>query len=149
MLWQPRWYLFKQLEWRPEMTSCHETCHCWQVWLAGGCQSMSGDYTYLILWKILDICWPCNAKKKLKEEIPFSKAIWHLFFLHKAKWSREIKFHWPARTWRHLSPHCLSHLLSTHTHTQKKLFTIQTHHFLYFLLPLCPDFPLEPSFIHC
>lgn len=131
VLWQvcsrPRWYLFKQLERRLEMTSWHETYHRWQVWQAaklqvggGGLlgQAMSGDQTHLVSWKILGILSSCCRSAT----VIFSQS--KSYEIHDSgsflrdlseEWSREIKFHWPARTWSPLSPRSLSQLLSTHS----------------------------------
>lgn len=143
VLWQvcsqvPRWYLFKQLERRLEMTSWHETCPRWQVWQAAKLQVGGGAGSSYVRWSNIPgivenirnisftlplplcniICRTFPMQKKVVRFLILKVFLWNLSWgapaeLQHVKWSSEIKFHWPAWTWFPLSPHSLSQLLSS------------------------------------
>lgn len=168
-----RWYLFRQLEQHPEMTSWHKTYHCWQAAKVqvGWSRAMTGDQRYLLLWKISELlalsylCRKTDKNKSSSYEIPDEKCIlWYLSLAARAKfqhlkWSKEIKFHWPPRTWFPLSPHSLRQLLHT-CYTLQELMRFwlrcrSQHHLLSkytkfpfslfaLLPPRCPDIPIGP-----
>ena len=88
VLWQvcswPRWYLFKHLAWRLEMTSWHETCPRGQVWQAANWQvgeETGSSYTrsqvtkYRVLWNIFEIfdlqwLYECHIFQMQSYDIP-------------------------------------------------------------------------------
>lgn len=78
-------------------------------WVGDLGQLTSGDQT---LWNVFEKI--TQKAVQLMEFLIMQVFLWGApaGFQH-VKWSREIKFHQPARTWFPLSPHSLSQLLST------------------------------------
>lgn len=123
-------------------------------------QAMSGDQSYLLLWKILEmlaLCCLCLSSlplshfqqcKKKSYDIPdYECCLWYLSrgapaeFQH-IKWSKEIKLHWPARTWFPLSP---PQLLGT-LHTLQELMDYMVEvHIIYYPNTQCFCSPC----LHC
>lgn len=107
----PRWLQHKR-----------QSYHCWQVWAAAKQQeggvagtNHTSDYIDLELWKILEI-WPDACRTLVFLFPPRHKSEFIVWLGFKAEecpvylqdpnmlsGSREIKFHWPARTWLFLS----------------------------------------------
>lgn len=154
------------------MTSWHETRYRWQIWQAAKLQVGGGSGSSYVRWSntpsivenirnirsALALCDMCHIFPMQSYEIPDSEGfLWASEEFQRVKWSREIKFHQPAKTWFPLFPSLsvpitlyTQHFpgvdgLWLHGRTWHYLLSIYTMFLFSLIVLLPPRFPDNPK----